>query len=74
LGSSVRGAIDLVLVAERLVELRGEPGDDRARAELILEAALLALSGRVNLDEITEATSEQIITEIWHTYVGADGA
>jgi MoxR-like ATPase len=68
LGSSVRGAIDLVLVAERLVELRGEPGDDRARAELILEAALLALSGRVNLDEITEATSEQIITEIWEDH------
>jgi hypothetical protein len=30
----------------------------------------LALSGRVTLDEIADATPEQIITELWRSHAG----
>jgi MoxR-like ATPase len=65
MGASVRGAIDLVLVVEQLVEIRGVPGDDLARARLILNAALLALSGRLTLDDTTDTTPEHLITRLW---------
>ncbi|MEU6643606.1 MoxR family ATPase [Saccharomonospora sp. NPDC046836] len=60
-GSSVRGAIDLVAITVELARLNG-PAD---RERLILDAALLALSARVGVDEVAEATPEQVITEIW---------
>ncbi|MBX5446621.1 MoxR family ATPase [Sphaerobacter sp.] len=66
LGSSVRGAIDLVLVAHQLAEIRGLPLDgDGARFEdVLLEAALLALSSKISLHETTERTPEDVIREI----------
>ncbi|MFQ3663267.1 MAG: MoxR family ATPase [Chloroflexaceae bacterium] len=61
IGASVRGAIDMVLVAQGLSRLRGEamPGE-----ATLLDAALAALSGRVKLDEGCERTPEAILTEL----------
>jgi MoxR-like ATPase len=64
-GSSVRGAIDLVAIARELGEL-GSYQDDRPR--LVLDAALLALSGRIGVDEASELTPEQVITQIWEDH------
>jgi MoxR-like ATPase/Mg-chelatase subunit ChlD len=69
LGSSVRGAIDLVSVAERIAELRGEPSSTGDRDEVLLRAALLALSGRIALDDATGRAPEAIITELWEDLV-----
>ncbi len=64
-GSSVRGAIDTVLVASQLAALRGidEPADDYA--ELVFDAMIVALSGRIHLDEAAETTPERVLREIW---------
>jgi MoxR-like ATPase len=71
-GSSVRGAIDATAVAASLAELRGLPP---ASPSVGLDAALIALSGRVRLREGTTRTSEEIITELWGEVFGrrADG-
>jgi len=65
-GSSVRGAIDIALVARRLAELRGldETADD-AYPELVFDAMVVALSGRIHLDEAVETTPERVLREIW---------
>ena len=67
-GSSVRGAIDLVAVAGSLAAIRGAPEDDRGHAALVFDAALLALSGRVTLDETAALTPEQVIRELWEDH------
>lgn len=67
-GSSVRGAIDLVAVAGSLAAIRGAPEDDRGHAVLVFDAALLALSGRVTLDETAALTPEQVIRELWEDH------
>jgi MoxR-like ATPase len=59
-GSSVRGAIDLVSVAEALAGMNGEAYEHR-----VLDAAHLALSARVAVDETTDTTPERVITELW---------
>jgi MoxR-like ATPase len=59
-GSSVRGAIDLVSVAEAL-------GDSPDR---VLDAAHLALSARISVDETVDATPESVITELWERLRG----
>jgi MoxR-like ATPases len=64
-GSSVRGAIDLVAIAMELDKLGSYDGD---RPRLVLDAALLALSARVGVDEASEATPESVITEIWENH------
>jgi len=63
-GSSVRGAIDMVAIAAELALL--DSYHDRPR--LVLDAALLALSARIGLDEASEATPESVITEIWENH------
>ncbi len=60
-GSSVRGAIDLVLVAQGLSRLRGETAPGRAT---LLDAALAALSGRIKLDEGCERAPEAILADM----------
>jgi MoxR-like ATPase len=60
-GSSVRGAIDLTLVAGQLLELRG-PAE---YPELVYDAMVVALSGRIFLDETVEATPEAVLRQIW---------
>lgn len=62
-GSSVRGAVDLAKVAVSLAELRSSSIDD---AEVGLDAALVALSGRVRVREGGTRTAEDIVTEIWN--------
>lgn len=61
-GSSVRGAIDLVAIAAELDRLGTYDGD---RPRLVLDAALLALSARVGVDDAADRTPEAVITEIW---------
>jgi MoxR-like ATPase len=64
-GSSVRGAIDFVLVTHRLASLRERPPTD---PDVTLDAALLALSGRVRVREGSGRTGEEIIEELWRIY------
>jgi len=65
-GSSVRGAIDTVLVAGRLAELRGvDAPDAEGYPELFYDAMIVALSGRIHLDEAAETTAEAVLREIW---------
>ncbi len=68
-GSSVRGAIDLVEVAHQLAAMRSLPVDD---ADLGLDAALTALSGRIRLHEGGDKTPENVITELWEAVLAAE--
>jgi len=70
IGSSVRGAIDLVKVAESLARLRG---GQRTDPEVALDAALAALSGRIRLHERCGQTPEEIIRELWKRIFGTTG-
>ena len=65
-GSSVRGAIDTTLVALRLAEMRdlADPDDD-GYSELVYDAMIMALSGRIHLDEAAETSPERVLREIW---------
>jgi MoxR-like ATPase len=68
LGSSVRGALDLVAVAASLAELRdvGLAGRLPAGAESTgTDAALAALTGRVQLLEGSTRTVEEVVAELW---------
>jgi magnesium chelatase subunit D len=61
MGSSVRGAIDLVLLLAGLGRLRGEPGLVRATAR---DAAHAALSGRIRLADGCDRTPESVLDEL----------
>jgi MoxR-like ATPase len=80
-GSSVRGAIDLTLVAGELLAMRGissagTPGarvtpEDAARtayADTVFDAMVVALSGRIHLDETVDTTPESLLREIWEDH------
>jgi MoxR-like ATPase len=73
-GSSVRGAIDLTLVAAQLLELAAASGtDDPAEPgerypDIVFDAMVVALSGRIFLDETVEATPEQVLRQIWEDH------
>jgi MoxR-like ATPase len=62
-GSSVRGAIDLTLVAGQLLALEGSSYE-----ETVYDAMTVALSGRIYLDETVSATPEQVLRQIWEDY------
>jgi MoxR-like ATPase/Mg-chelatase subunit ChlD len=65
MGSSVRGAIDLVLLLGGLLRLRGGYGLSAPGArETARDAAHAALSGRVRVAEGVDRTSEAVIDEI----------
>lgn len=65
-GSSVRGAIDCVLVAGQLAQLRGiRAPSDEGYPPLVLDAMIVSLSGRIHLDEAAETTPEVVLREIW---------
>lgn len=65
-GSSVRGAIDCVLVALKLAELRDiRSPEQEGYAELVFDAMIVSLSGRIHLDEAVETTPERVLREIW---------
>lgn len=64
-GSSVRGAIDLCAVAAELAAVR----DAAVEApEVTLDAALVALSGRVRVREGVSRTADEVITELWSQF------
>jgi MoxR-like ATPase len=76
-GSSVRGAIDLTLVAAELiglrsrpghVELLGDEGPTSSYADLVYDAMVVALSGRIHLDETSELSPEAILRQIWEDH------
>ena len=72
-GSSVRGAIDMCAVAASLAQVRARPVSDPS---VSLDAALVALSGRVRVREGANRTAEDIVTELWEMVFGrrdADG-
>jgi MoxR-like ATPase len=62
-GSSVRGAIDLTLIAGQLLS----PDDSRYR-EVVYDAMVVALSGRIFIDETVEALPEQVLRQIWEDH------
>ena len=78
-GSSVRGAIDVALIAAQIaamreVELPADPstrpprGLPEAYTTLVLDAVLVALSGRIHLDHTLETTPEAVLLEIWQNH------
>jgi len=76
IGSSVRGAIDCAAVAASLASLRGVPAHDDGVG---LDAALVALSGRLRLREGCNRSAEDIVTDLWREVFappanGEDGA
>ena len=72
-GSSVRGAIDLTLVAGQLLGLRisgaggitGAGGAAESYPEVVYDAMVVALSGRIFLDETVDLTPEAVLRQIW---------
>ncbi len=62
IGPSVRGAIDLVKMAEGLSVIRGVQATD---LDLGLDAALTALSGRLQLHDSATVTAEAVVEEVW---------
>jgi MoxR-like ATPase len=80
-GSSVRGAIDLTLVAGQLLELadltRDSAGAGAAEPaylpgerypDIVFDAMVVALSGRIFLDETVDATPEAVLRQIWEDH------
>lgn len=61
-GSSVRGAIDLLLLSQDLGTLRGIDPTDFGVG---LDCALAALSGRVRVHDSSNRTADDIVTELW---------
>jgi MoxR-like ATPase len=70
IGSSVRGAIDLVLVAVSLGALRRSRPDDWSVG---LDAALAALSGRIRLHEGSTRSADDVVRELWVKVFGEPG-
>jgi MoxR-like ATPase len=66
-GSSVRGAIDMCAVAASLADVRDQPVTSPS---VSLDAALVALSGRVRLREGSGRTAEEVVTELWGAVFG----
>jgi len=66
MGASVRGAIDLVLLIDGLVELRVEAAMSRLTAQ---DAAYAALSGRIRIadgcDRSPESVLDEILADLW---------
>lgn len=62
IGSSVRGAIDATAVALALAGMRGASPTDPAVG---LDAAVVALSGRLRLREGCTRSAEEIVAELW---------
>ena len=78
-GSSVRGAIDLTLVAGQLLTLYTErtsvtPLEETRYRDVVYDAMVVALSGRIFLDETVESTPEQVLREIWENHFILDPA
>jgi MoxR-like ATPase len=68
-GSSVRGAIDLVKVAIPLATARGCPITDW---RVGLDAAIVALSGRIRLSESASRLAEDIVRQLYQDVFGSE--
>ncbi len=66
-GSSVRGAVDFAKVAVSLADIRDLTVDD---VTVGLDAAMVALSGRVRMREGSSRTAEDVIEEMWRDIFG----
>jgi MoxR-like ATPase len=74
-GSSVRGAIDLTLVAGQLLRLGDVgPEDEKRYRDVVSDAMIVALSGRIFLDETADSTPEQVLRQIWEDHFLLDPA
>jgi MoxR-like ATPase len=60
-GSSVRGALDMVRIAAELASIRERAWSERA---VLLDAALAAMSGRIQVHEDQERPVEEVIAEL----------
>jgi MoxR-like ATPase len=69
IGSSVRGAIDMVAIAGRLVVMRSVPAGDWHAG---LDAALVALSGRIRLHDSGGRRPEEIVRELYDAVFGPE--
>ncbi len=67
-GSSVRGAIDLTMLAAELHRLRDVAVDDPS----VTRARRLAVSGRIRVREGCGRTAEDIVDELWAIFFAAD--
>ena len=69
-GSSVRGAINCVLVGAGLARLREVASQDaEGYRALLLDAMFVALSGRIHLDDAAQTTPEQVLRAIWEEHL-----
>ncbi|MEJ8281086.1 AAA family ATPase [Pseudonocardia spirodelae] len=66
-GSSVRGAIDLVRITAALAARRGRDVTDWVTG---LDAALVALSGRIRLADSAARTAEDVVRELYRAEFG----
>lgn len=66
-GSSVRGAVDFAKVAVSLSSIRQVEINNPSAS---LDAALVALSGRIRVREGSVRTADDIVTEIWESVFG----
>ncbi len=71
MGSSVRGAIDLVLLLDGLTRLRAEPAMARETAR---DAAHAALSGRIRIADGCDRSPESVLDELLDDLWPADAA
>jgi len=62
IGSSVRGAIDTVLIAVELATVRGHGADEDSTG---LDTALAALTGKVTLADGATRPVEDVVADIW---------
>jgi MoxR-like ATPase len=68
-GSSVRGAIDTTLIAGQLLDLRGIiVSEHESYPEVVFDAMVVALSGRIFLDETVELPPEAVLRQIWEDH------
>jgi MoxR-like ATPase len=74
-GGSVRGAIDLAQLARRLCAVRDieDPDDDRYPLT-VFDALLVALQGRLIMDEAADASAVDVLREIWEARFVLDPA
>lgn len=69
IGSSVRGAIDMVAIAGRLAGMRSVKDDDWRAG---LDAALVSLSGRIRLHDAAGRRPDAIIRELYEQVFGSE--
>ncbi len=62
-GASIRGAIDMVMIARQLLDPPSESTGERAA--LVCAAAFMALRNKIWLAGTTSRTPEEVIEEIW---------